>query len=205
LDEKDQYRHAYQVLREGGVVAVPTDTVYGLIAVAADRGAVQRVYDAKDRDPAQALPVFVGSVEQAEIIGELNVAAHRLAAAFWPGALTIVVRKKPSFDTRATAGEETIALRAPGDPVLREFALQLGPLTGTSANVAGREECHDAVQVRAQLGERIDFIVDAAPVATGKPSTIVDATDPASVKVLRDGEITREAIADALAGIADVI
>jgi L-threonylcarbamoyladenylate synthase len=205
LDEKEQYRHAFQVLREGGVVAVPTDTVFGLIAVAADSGAVQRVYDAKERDPAQALPVFVGSVEQADIIGEMNVASHRLAAVFWPGALTLVVRKKATFTTRAAAGEDTIAIRVPADPVLREFALQLGPLTGTSANLAGYDECHDAAQVRTQIGDRIDFIVDAAPLATGKPSTIVDVTQTTTARILREGEITRDAIADALAGIAAVI
>ena len=205
MDEKEQYRHAYEVLREGGIVAVPTDTVYGLLAVASNSGAVQRAYDAKQRDPAQPMPLFVGSVEQVEIIAEMNPAAHRLAAVFWPGALTLVLPKRPSYNTRAAAGDSTIAVRAPADPVLREFALQLGPLTGTSANIAGREECHDAAHVQEQIGDVIDAIVDAAPVATGKPSTIVDVTDPEHVRILREGAIGRDDIADALAGIADVI
>lgn len=205
MDEKEQFRAAIQALRDSGVIAVPTDTVYGLLAVAADTAAVDRAYQAKQRDPDQPMPIFVGSIEQAEIVAEFNDAARRLAERFWPGALTLVLPKKPSYRTRAAAGGDTIGVRAPADPLLREIAEQLGPLTGTSANIAGREECHTAGEVRAQLGDAIDFIVDVAPVATGKPSTIADCTDPAQVRVLREGDITREMLRDALAGIADVI
>jgi L-threonylcarbamoyladenylate synthase len=204
LDEKEQFRQAIRVLREGGVVAMPTDTVYGLIAVATDSAAVDRVYQAKVRDQDQPLPLFVGSVEQAELVVEMNDAARALASEFWPGALTIVLRKRPSFRTRAAAGGETIGLRVPADQVLREIALQIGPLTGTSANLSGREEAHDAASVREQLGDAVDFVVDAKPVTTGKPSTIVDAVEPAMVRLLREGDITRDAVQDALAGMADV-
>jgi L-threonylcarbamoyladenylate synthase len=205
LDEKEQFRRAFEVLREGGIVAMPTDTVYGLIAVATDSAAVDRAYHAKVRDPQQAMPLFVGSLEQAELIAEMNDTARLLASLYWPGALTLVLAKKPSFLTRATAGGDTIGLRAPADAVLREFALQLGPLTATSANIAGREETHTAAEVHEQIGDVVDFIVDATPVATGKPSTIADVTDPHEVRVLREGAITREALADALAGAANVI
>jgi L-threonylcarbamoyladenylate synthase len=205
LDEKEQFRRAIKALRDSGVIAVPTDTVYGLLAVAADTAAVDRAYQAKQRDPDQPMPILVGSIEQAEIIADFNDAARLLAGRFWPGALTLVLPKKASYRTRAAAGGDTIGVRAPADPLLREMAEQLGPLTGTSANIAGREECHTADEVRAQLGDDVDFIVDAAPVATGKPSTIADCTDPAHVRVLREGDITREMLRDALAGIADVI
>jgi L-threonylcarbamoyladenylate synthase len=205
LDEKEQFRAAIQALRDSGVIAVPTDTVYGLLAVAADTAAVDRAYQAKQRDPDQPMPIFVGSIEQAEIVADFNDAARRLAERFWPGALTLVLPKKPSYRTRAAAGGDTIGVRAPADPLLREMAEQLGPLTGTSANIAGREECHTAAEVRAQLGDAVDFIVDAAPVATGKPSTIADCTQPAMVRNLREGDITRDMLRDALAGIADVI
>jgi len=204
LDEKEQFRHAIEVLRQGGIVAMPTDTVYGLVAVASDSAAVDRVYQAKVRDPEQPLPLFVGSLEQAELIVEMNATARLLASLYWPGALTIVLPKRSTFRTRAAAGADTIGVRAPADQLLREIALELGPLTGTSANIAGREETHDASGAQAQLGDVVDFIVDAAPVATGKPSTIVDVTDPAHVRVLREGEITRDALRDALAGAADV-
>jgi L-threonylcarbamoyladenylate synthase len=199
-----EHRQVHDVLRSGGVVALPTDTVYGLVAVAADRAAVERVYETKVRDPKQPMPIFVATVEQAELIADVNDVARRLMLRFWPGALTIVLPKKPSYETRAAAGGDTIGLRAPGDPVLRELASQLGPLTGTSANIAGREECHTAGEVRAQLGDAVDLIVDAPVEATGRPSTIVDCTDTARVRVLRDGAISREAIAEALDGVAEV-
>jgi L-threonylcarbamoyladenylate synthase len=205
LDENEQYRQAVRVLREGGVVAVPTDTVYGLLAVATDRPAVERVYEIKARDPAQPMPLFVGSVEQAELIVEFNDAARRLAARFWPGALTILLRAKPSFTTRAAAGGDTIGVRVPADPLLREAARQLGPLTGTSANIAGREECRAAGEVRAQLGDAVDLIVDAPVAADGRPSTVVDCSDPAAVRVLREGAIGRDEIVGALAGVARLV
>jgi L-threonylcarbamoyladenylate synthase len=205
LDEKEQFRRAIQVLRDSGMIAVPTDTVYGLLAVAADTAAVDRAYQAKQRDPDQPMPIFVGSIEQAEIVAEMNETARLLADEFWPGALTLVLPKKETYRTRAAAGGDTIGVRAPADALLREIAEQLGPLTGTSANIAGREECHTADEVRAQLGDAVDFVVDAAPVTTGKPSTIADCTQPGTVRVLREGDITREMLREALAGAADVI
>jgi L-threonylcarbamoyladenylate synthase len=205
LDIKAQHRRAFEILRSGGIVAMPTDTVYGLVAVAADRAAVERVYDAKMRDPDQPMPVLVASAEQAGLIAELDDVARRLMQRFWPGALTIVLRKRPSFETRAVAGGDTIGIRAPRAHVLCELASQLGPLTGTSANIAGREECHTGAEVRAQLGDAVDLIIDAPIDATGRTSTIVDCTDPARVRVLREGAVAREALAEALAGVAELV
>jgi L-threonylcarbamoyladenylate synthase len=195
---KQRYREAVNVLRQGGIVALPTDTVFGLCAVAADRAAVERVYEVKQRNPSQPMPLFVATVEQAELAGELNDAARKLAARFWPGALTIVVPKKPAFETRAAAGGDTIGLRVPDDAFLREAAAQLGPLTGTSANIAGREECHTAEEVRAQLGDAVDLIVDAPVAAAGKPSTIVECLEPGPVRMLREGAISHGEVDSAL-------
>ena len=202
MDIHQQYLDAIDVLRGHGIVALPTDTVYGLCAVASDRAAVERVYDAKFRDPKQAMPLFVASIEQAELIAEMNDSARRLAHRFWPGALTIVLTKKRRYESRALAGGKTVAVRAPADPAIREMAAQLGPLTGTSANIAGREECHTAAEVLEQLGDAVDLIVDAPVAAAGMPSTIVDCTRPSEVRVLRVGAISRETIASALAGAA---
>jgi L-threonylcarbamoyladenylate synthase len=223
---RDQYRRAIAILQRGGVVAAPTDTVYGLIAVAADMAAVERIYELKQRDPAQPMPLFCGSLEQAELIAEMNDAARALAARFWPGALTIVVAKKSSYETRAVAGGDTAGVRVPDDPFLREAALQLGPLTGTSANIAGWEECHTAAEVRAQLGDAADLVLDAPARTTlrvlaknpsqedmqelvdalnadrerhlnARPSTIVDCTiDPP--RIVRHGAIPEEEMRAAL-------
>jgi L-threonylcarbamoyladenylate synthase len=191
------------LLHQGGVVAVPTDTVFGLIAVAADAAAVERVFDIKGRDDGKPLPLFVGSSEQAALVAELTPAAEALARRFWPGALTLVLRKRASFETRAAVDGDTIGLRVPDDAFLREAAMHLGPLTATSANLAGQPECRTAAEVRAQLGDRVDCIVDAPVGAAGKPSTVVYCTD-SEVVLLREGAIPREAIAEALAGVAAV-
>jgi L-threonylcarbamoyladenylate synthase len=198
---RHEYRQVIDALRAGGVVAVPTDTVYGLVAVASDAAAVERVYEIKARDRSQPMPLFVASVEQAELVGEMNGPARVLAAKFWPGALTIVLRKKAAYATRAVAGGDTVAVRAPDDSFLREAAAQLGPLTGTSANIAGREECHTAAEVRAQLGDAVDLIVDAPVAATGPPSTIVDCSDSAGVRIVREGAVSAAAVAECVAGL----
>lgn len=194
----DHHAQAADVLRSGGVVALPTDTVYGLCARADDSAAVERIYAIKDRNPAQAMPIFVASVDQAELLGVFDRTARALSSKFWPGALTIVVPARDGYDSRALAGGRTIALRAPGDDRIRELCDAVGPLTGTSANVAGREECHTAAEVRAQLGDSVDLIVDAPVEATGQPSTIVDCTDPTAARIVRDGAVSRDAIAGAL-------
>lgn len=191
MNTKQQYRDAIEVLGRGGLVAMPTDTVYGLVAVAADDAAVERLYGVKQRDPAQALPLFVGSAEQCALVTASNATADALAAAFWPGALTIVLPKRDAYRTRAAAGGDTVAVRVPGDPVLREMALQLGPLTGTSANRSGQPECHTAAEVHAQLGNDVDLVVEAPVDATGVPSSIIDCTVAAAPRILREGSVAR--------------
>jgi L-threonylcarbamoyladenylate synthase len=203
LSAIDGYRRAVEILRRGGVVALPTDTVYGLCAVAADRAAVERIYEIKARDPAQPMPLFVASVEQAELIADMTPAARALAAAFWPGALTIVMKARQRYESRALAGGKTAGVRVPDDSALREIAAQLGPLTGTSANIAGREECRTAAEVIAQLDGAVDLVVDAPVPAASVPSTIVDCSGE-RVAILRQGALARDAIQRALAGIAEL-
>ena len=202
LDENEQYRRAVEVLREGGVSAVPTDTVYGLIALAADDAAVRRVFEIKGRPFDQPLPLFVGSIGQAELIGDLNDTARHLARRFWPGALTIVVPKKPTF--RTIAAGDTVGVRVPDHPALREIAAQLGPLTATSANRSGWPECRTAAEVRSQLGDSVDIVVDAPARGAGRPSTVIDCTHPPA-RIVREGAIKPDALRLALAGISDVL
>jgi L-threonylcarbamoyladenylate synthase len=203
LSENDQYLRAVEVLRGGGVVALPTDTVFGLCAVAADDAAVRRLYEIKRRRLDQPLPLFVADADQAALVAGITPAAAVLMARFWPGALTVVVPLRPSFATLAAAGSGSIGLRAPADAFLRELARQLGPITGTSANLSGQPEARSATEVRAQLGDAVDLIVDAPPASSGPPSTVVDCTGT-PVRVLREGAVTRAAIASELKGIAEV-
>ena len=195
----DAFEEAAEILRNGGVVALPTDTVYGLCARADDTAAVERIYAIKQRDPPQAMPIFVASMQQAETIGVMHDQAFALAKAFWPGALTIVVPKQPSYESRALAGHDSAALRIPGDARLRALCEQAGPLTGTSANIAGREECHTAAEVRDQLGDAVDLIVDAPVDAAGQPSTIVDCTQNPPA-VVRQGAVPKASIREVLRG-----
>jgi L-threonylcarbamoyladenylate synthase len=205
LDQKEQYRRAIDVLLQGGVAAMPTDTVYGLIAVAADDGAVRRVYEIKGRPHDQPLPLFVESIAQAELIGDLPESARRLAEKFWPGPLTIVVHGKSAYRTLAAAGADTVGLRVPDDPALREIAAQLGPLTATSANRSGEQECRSAAEVQAQIGDTVDVIVDAPLRAGERPSTVVDCTQSGKVRIVREGALGRAAIAEVLAGVSALI
>jgi L-threonylcarbamoyladenylate synthase len=201
LSQNEQYRRALDVLRDGGVVALPTDTVFGLCARASDDGAVRHLLAIKQRPAGQALPLFVASIEQAGLIAELTSSARVLAARFWPGALTLIVVRKPSFRTLAAEGP-TVGVRAPADPVLRELAAQLGPLTGTSANRHGQPETHTAAEARAQLGDHVDLIVDAPVSATGVASTVVDCTEDRTVRILREGAVSRDELERALRGVA---
>ena len=205
MDEKRQYRKAIDALAAGGLVALPTDTVYGLCAVAADDAAVRRLYDVKSRPADQPLPLFAASIEQAELVVEMNDAARALAAAFWPGALTIVLRRRPSYRTLAAGSSDTIGVRVPDDAAIREIAAQLGPLTGTSANRSGGPEARTAREVEAQLDGAVDVIVDAPVHGNGRTSTVVDCSETGLVRVVREGAIGRAAIMDALAGVATLI
>ena len=205
MDEKRQYREAIDALAAGGLVALPTDTVYGLCAVAADDAAVRRLYDVKSRPADQPLPLFVASVEQAELVAEVNDSARALAVAFWPGALTIVLRRRPSYRTLAAGGGETIGVRVPDDAAIREIAAQLGPLTGTSANRSGGPEARTAQEVDAQLDGSVDVIVDAPVRGNARTSTVVDCSDTGNVRVVREGAIERAPIAEALAGLTTLI
>jgi len=173
--------------------------------MAAADAAVRRLYDVKARHAVQPLPLFVASVEQAELIVQMNQPARRLGRVFWPGALTIVLPRRPAYETLAAAGGATLGVRVPDDAALREIAAQLGPITATSANRSGAPETRTAAEVEAQLGGEVDVIVDA-PVAPGaRPSTVVDCCDPAIVRIVRKGAIGREAIVDALAGVAKLV
>lgn len=185
---------AISVLREGGVIALPTDTLYALAAAALDAGAVQRVYAIKGREEGKPLPLFVSNVEMAERYASVNPLARRLVQRFWPGALTIVVQKRHDFDSEALAGGDTIALRVPANDIARAVIEGVdGPITGTSANRSGGPNPVLADDVRGQLGDEIDMVLDAGACDVGISSTIVDCTrlEPS---ILRLGAISEAAI-----------
>jgi L-threonylcarbamoyladenylate synthase len=168
--------------------------LYALVALATDSAAVRRVYDIKVREEGKALPLFVASAEMAATLADFNATALALAGRFWPGALTIVARKREDFHSEALAGGETVALRMPASDLVRDIVSALGgPVTATSANRSGGPDPVTAADVYSQLDGEIDLIIDAGPCPGGVSSTIVDCTrlEPA---ILRRGAISEAGI-----------
>ena len=183
---------AVEVLRSGGLVAYPTDTVYGLAALPGDDGAVERLFAAKGRDPEQSTPLLIASPRDlAAVAVDVPAFALGLMREFWPGGLTIVLRKAPAFHSKAIVGD-TVGVRVPDHAVPRELVRLLGgPITGTSANIAGGPEPLTADDVRSQLGDRVDLIIDGGRCPGGRPSTVVDCTTEPP-RIVREGAIGRE-------------
>lgn len=197
----EQMKAAVDVLANGGVAAIPTDTLYGLAASAFDESAVLKIYELKGRPDGMALPLLLSEAEDVRMCAE-NVpqAAWTLMERFWPGALTLVVNKSTSIPGIVTAGLDTVALRVPDHPVPRAIVETLGaPITGTSANLSGRPGTTNAAGVRREFGDTIDFVLDGGEAPGGVASTIVDVSgDGYGLRVLREGEVSLEEIEAAL-------
>ena len=182
-------------LKGGGVAAIPTDTIYGLAACAFDESGVMRVYELKGRPDGMALPLLLSEPKDArQCAVDVPDEAWALMERFWPGALTLVLRKTDEVPDIVTAGMDTVALRVPDHPVPREIARLLGaPITGTSANLSGRPGLTNAASVRQEFGDAIDFVLDGGESHGGVASTIVDMTRD-EVRVLREGAVSRKQI-----------
>lgn len=196
---------AIAVLRAGGVVALPTDTVYG-IGVALDTpGGIQRLFAAKRRTPDKGIMLLLDAVAQAGRVGVMTPAAVALADACWPGGLTVVVPQRPdvTLPDALTGGSPTIGLRVPANDAPRTLARAVGAMPVTSANVSGMPEASDAAGILAQLGEAVDLVLDGGPAHGGPASTVVDCTGALPV-ILREGAIPKDRIASILtaAGVA---
>ncbi len=188
-----------RLLREGDLVAVPTETVYGLAADALNARACRRIFEAKGRPAADPLIVHIQSIRELELVAEANPAARRLASAFWPGPLTLVLPKKPVIPDVVTAGRSSVAVRMPAHPLLRRLLkLAARPLAAPSANPFGYLSPTTAEHVRHGLGLKIRHILDGGPARIGIESTIVDLRNPEKPRLLRPGGISRASIARVL-------
>ena len=185
-------------LKRGGVVAIPTDTLYGLAASAVDPEAVSRVFEIKGRPGGMAMPVLLADPQDLDLYAtEVPGVARDLANRFWPGPLSLVLTRSEAMPDAATAGGNTVALRVPNHPVPRAIARRLGaPITGTSANPSGQPAATTASKVREQLGDAVDLVVDAGESPIGEGSTILDVTGP-SLVALRVGTVSIADISDA--------
>ena len=184
-----QIKKAADILREGGVIAVPTDTLYGLAASTSSESAVRRIFRLKGRSAGAAMPVLIDTPDRVDQCAvSVPDAAWSLMRSFWPGALTIVLRRSHQIPPIVSGGLDTVALRVPDHHVPRALVSELDtPITGTSANLTGHEGLTTAAEVGREFGREIDLVVDGQA-GVGLPSTVVDLTSP-DPSVLRVGAV----------------
>lgn len=191
-----------ELIKNGGVAAFPTETVYGVGANAFDEKAVADIYYAKERPMQKPLSCHIASLEMAEEIACLTDDARRLIEAFTPGPLTVIVKKKPCVPDIVTAGFDTVGLRFPSNNIFVLLAKEAGcPIAATSANISGKISAKDGKEVIEELSGRVDMILDAGHTEYGLESTIISLVG--EPKILRQGAISRGEIAKLVKSIAD--
>lgn len=189
LDELDD---AVALLHAGEVVAFPTDTVYGLAAMPGDAEAVRRLFTAKRRPPEKAIPILLADISDLlKVAANVSTPARRLVERYWPGPLTVVFRRAPSFRGASDPDAETVAVRVPALDAARDLIRRAGGvLAVTSANVSGQPAVATAAEVMQQIGRRIPAIVDGGPAPGGRESSVVDCSRDRP-KILREGALSR--------------
>ena len=194
-------KEAAEVLKKGGIVAFPTDTVYGLGAIYSDAQAVRKVFAAKGRPENKPLSLLVSDSEQvARIADSIPDCAYKLMDRFWPGALTLIFKKKADayIPSEVTAGADTIGFRMPDLELTRQIiALADSPLAAPSANISGRRSASNASEAIEDLDGRVDMIIDGGACEVGISSTVLDMSG-ADYKILREGTVTREMIEEVI-------
>jgi L-threonylcarbamoyladenylate synthase len=190
---------AIEALRAGAVVALPTDTVYGIAVALGTPDGIGRLFAAKRRSPDKGIMLLLDDAAQAPQAGSMTPAATALASAMWPGGLTVVVPQRPDvpWPTELTGGAETIGLRVPDHDAPRTLARGVGPLPTTSANVSGLPEAADAATIVEQLGDAIDLVLDGGRAQGGPASTVVDCSGDVP-RILRVGAVSVDEIASIL-------
>jgi L-threonylcarbamoyladenylate synthase len=196
--EATAVNRAVEILRLGGVVAYPTDTLYGLAVDPRSDVAARRLFTIKGRDAQVALPLIAADADQVEQAGRLGAIERRLAAAFWPGPLTLVLPATPILTPAILAGGDTVAIRVPAHAAACAVARAFGfCITSTSANLSGAPPTADPHVVRATLADRVDLLLDGGRLRGGPPSTIV-RIENGRPTLLRAGAITWERVLKSL-------
>ncbi len=189
--------HAVDVLKHGGLVAFPTDTVYGLAALPFKDEFVEGLFSAKGRNNTRAIAILIGDYEDLpRVVESFDETASRLAHHFWPGPLTLVVQKHAGLP-EALSPDATIGVRMPDHPIALALLRKTGPLAVSSANISGQDNTNTAEEVNQQLSGRVHLILDGGRTSGGVPSTVVNCTS-ASLTLLREGPISMAEIQAAL-------
>ena len=200
IKDPEAIKLAVRIIKAGGVIAFPTDTVYGIGADLWSEKAIDRLYQAKGRSYDKAIPILIGEQSQLNLVVDhtaLNPQASQLMNAFWPGAMTLILPKHESVPDRLSA-YPTVGVRMPDHSLLLQLLIKTGPLAVTSANRSGQPDSFTAQQVDNGLSGRIELILDGGTTPGAAPSTVVDCSTGA-LNMLRVGEITREMIDAVLA------
>jgi len=188
-DSTETIQVALNILKSGGLIAFPTDTVYGVGSLAFNGKAVESIYAAKDRPVEKAIPILIGDTDDlTKVASSVPDMAKKIASRFWPGPLTLIVPKLPTLP-EAISATDTVAVRVPNHQVARTLLRAAGPMAVTSANISGKPSPSTADEVSAQLGSRIALIIDGGRTPSGVPSTLVDCTGTKPF-VLRVGPIS---------------
>lgn len=194
-------RHAVDVLQHGGLVAFPTDTVYGLAVLPFKAETVEQLFTAKGRNSSKAIAVLVGEVEHLnQVTTGLSETARRLVERFWPGPLTLIVPKRSTLP-EVLSQNQTVGVRMPDHPLALLLLRAIGPLAVTSANLSGSDNTNTAAEVMEQMNGRVHLIIDGGRSTGGVPSTVVDCTG-AELSIERPGPISLEEIKQALGGLS---
>lgn len=184
---------AQDILKQGGLVAFPTDTVYGLGVPAFNGKAIESIYWAKNRPLEKSIPILIGELDDLlKVAINIPEKALKLAACFWPGPLTLVVQKRPELPEQVSASQ-TVGARVPDHSIARQLLIQVGPMAVTSANISGQASPSTADEVLSQLSGRIGLVLDGGKTPGGIPSTVVDCTG-IELRILREGPISKDEI-----------
>lgn len=184
---------AVGLLQQSGIIAYPTDTLYGLGADVFDEVALNRIFTIKNRPYGMPLPILISSVDMlSDVASDVSQITLELAKTFWPGPLTLVLPKTANIPSIIAARGWTVAVRVPNHPLPRELSRLLKrPITGTSANYSGGRDLLTAPEVRTELGHLVDMIIDSPPKPSGQASTILDLTST-KIRLIRQGAISMQ-------------
>ena len=203
--ERGLIARAVGIVREGGVMGYPTETVYGLGADPFDRGAVNRIFRIKGRDPGKPISLLIPDVDTLEdIVQEVPALGRELMDRFWPGPLTLVLKASPHLPEELLSGGDSIAVRISSHPIAAALLRKLGgPLTATSANRSDQAPCRSAAEVARIFGDELDLVVDGGPSRTDRPSSIVDVSSGHTV-LLREGAVAAEEMEQVVGSIGRI-
>ncbi|MBW7920094.1 MAG: threonylcarbamoyl-AMP synthase [Anaerolineales bacterium] len=188
-DDPLSIARALEILRAGGLVVFPTDTVYGLGSLAFDQAAIESIYAVKGRPLEKAIPILIADAADLDRLARaVTDLARRLASRFWPGPLTLVLPKRADLPAAVSAAD-TVGVRVPDHAAARALLRAAGPMAVTSANLSGRSSPRSAEEAASQLGGRVPLVLDGGETPGGVPSTVVDVSGSIPV-ILREGPLT---------------